>query len=96
MHAHVNIWRLSDAGASSSDTVARDVAERLKQQPGFRSYTLVRTGDHEVVAITMFETPAQLHNATQALADFVQENIHHLVEGEPERHVGDVIYHEQA
>ena len=49
MHAHVNIWRLNEAGASADDAIARAVAGRLAAQPGFRSYTLVRTGEREVV-----------------------------------------------
>ena len=54
MYAHVNISRLSGAGATSDDTAARELAGRLPSQPGFRSYTLVRTGEREVVAITVF------------------------------------------
>ena len=96
MHAHINIWRMNESGQSSSDTVARDVAERLLQQPGFHSYTLVRTGEQEVVAITLFETPAQLHAAVDSISDLVRENLDHLADGKPETRAGDVILHEMT
>jgi len=96
MHAHINIWQTNEAGQSSSDGVARDVAEGLRQQPGFHSYTLVRTGDREVVAITLFETPAQLHSAIESVSDLTQSNIQHLSAGKPESRAGDVILHEMV
>jgi hypothetical protein len=96
VHAHINIWQTNDAGQSSSDTVAREVAERLRQQPGFHAYTLVRTGSQEVVAITLFETPAQLHAAVESIADLVQGNIKQLSDGKPETRAGDVILHEMT
>lgn len=96
MHAHINIWQMSDAGQSSSDNVARAVAEQLRTQPGFHSYTLVRTGDSEFVAITLFETNAQLHSAIEALGNRAQSNIHQLAAGKPETRAGDVVYHEMV
>lgn len=96
MHAHINIWQANEAGQSSSDTIARGVAERLREQPGFHSYTLVRTGDREVVAVTMFETPAQLHSALEAVRDITHGNIRQVSDGEPETRAGDVIFHEMA
>lgn len=96
MHAHINIWQTNDAGQSSSDGVARDVAERLRGQPGFHSYTLVRTGDREVVAITLFETPAQLHSAIESVSDLTHGNIQQLSAGKPEARAGDVIFHEMV
>ena len=92
MHAHINIWQLNDAGQSSSDGLAREVAERLREQPGFDSYTLVRTGDQEVVAITIFETPAQLHSALEAVRDLTHGNIQNVSVGKPETRAGDVIF----
>ena len=96
MHAHINIWQMNDAGQSSSDNIARDVAERLRSQPGFHSYTLVRTADSEVVAITLFETPAQLHSALEAISDQAESNIQQLAAGKPETRAGDVIFHEMV
>ena len=96
MHAHINIWQTNDAGQSSSDTVARDVADRLRTQPGFHAYTLVRTGDGEVIAITLFETAAQLHSAVESVSDVTQSNIQRLSAGKPQARAGDVIYHEMV
>ncbi len=96
MHAHINIWKMNEAGESSSDSIARDVAERLRTQPGFHAYTVVRTSDREVVAITLFETSAQLHSAIEAVSDRSRSNIHQVAAGKPETRAGDVIYHEMV
>jgi heme-degrading monooxygenase HmoA len=96
MHAHINIWQMNEAGQSSSDSIAREVAQRLRSQPGFHAYTLVRTSDREVVAITLFETAAQLHTAIEAVSDLAQSNIHQVASGTPETRAGDVIYHEMV
>lgn len=96
MHAHINIWHTNEAGESSSDGVARDVAERLRTQPGFHAYTLVRTGHREVVAITLFETPAQLHSAIESISDLTHSNIEHLSAGKPISRAGEVIFHEMV
>ena len=93
MYAHVNIWRLNDAGASSDDTVAREVAGRLRAQPGFRAYTLVRTGEQEVVAVTVFDSEDRLEAALRTVADVVRDRIGPLTAGPPERRRGDVLYH---
>lgn len=93
MHAHVNIWKLNDAGSSSSDHTAREVADQMKQQPGFHSYSLIRTGEHELVVVTMFESAAQLHAAQAAIDGQTSENIQHLTSGVPEQRNGDVIFH---
>jgi hypothetical protein len=37
MYAHVNVWRLNDEGAAWDDAAAREVAERIAREPGFRS-----------------------------------------------------------
>jgi len=96
MHAHINIWRLSDAGDSSADTVSRDMAQQLREQPGFHSYTLVRTDDQEVVAVTLFETPTQLHAAMEALDNKTRSNMQHTVSGPPNHRAGEVILHEMV
>jgi heme-degrading monooxygenase HmoA len=96
MFAHVNIWRLSDQGSSTDDTAAREIGTQLARQEGFRSYTLVRTGEREVVAITLFDTRDHLDMAVQSLAGFVHERLASLTQAEPERRSGDVLYHTSA
>ena len=44
MYAAVNIWRLNERGATGDNRLAIEVADRLRTQPGFVAYTLVRTG----------------------------------------------------
>src|SRR3712207_8732454 len=51
--------------SSGSDRISREVAELLRQQAGFHSYSVVRTGDQEVVVITMFESAAQDRKSTR-------------------------------
>lgn len=92
MHAHIGIWKLNDAGASSSDTMAREIGEFLQQQGGFHSYTLVRTDEQEVVAVTVFETAAQLHDALSELDGLIRLNLRHLSDGAPHRFAGEVVY----
>ena len=96
MFAHVNIWRLSEQGGSTDDTAAREIGSQLAQQEGFKSYTVVRTGEREVVAITVFDTQDHLQQAVHALASFVHERVGPLASGEPERRRGDVLYHTSA
>jgi heme-degrading monooxygenase HmoA len=96
MFAHVNIWPLNEAGSSTDDTAAREIGSQLAQHEGFRCYTVVRTGEREVVAVTVFDTEEHLQLATQALAGFVHERVAPLAMGEPERRRGDVLYHTTA
>jgi heme-degrading monooxygenase HmoA len=92
MFAHVNIWHLSEQGSSTDDTVAREIGTQLSQQVGFRSYTVVRTGEREVVAITLFDTKDHLELAVRALSGFVRARLASLAQGEPERRAGDVLF----
>ena len=92
MYAHVNIWRLSQAGQTDDDQAAGEIATLLGGQPGFRSYTLVRTGEREVVVVTVFDSEAQLERAVEEIGQQVHQRIGSLVEGSPERRDGEVVY----
>ena len=96
MFAHVNLWRLTEQGSSTDDTAAREIGTQLAQQDGFRSYTVVRPGEREVVVITLFDTRDHLEQAVHAAAGFVRERLASLAQGEPERRSGDVLYHTSA
>ena len=93
MYAHVNVWRLTDRGAAWKDDAVRTVAAALRLQPGFRSYTLVRSGEWEVVAITVFDSRAELDAALAAIAPLVREAVTPLAEGVLERRAGTVLFH---
>jgi hypothetical protein len=92
----VNIWRLNDAGASGDDSAARKIAARLSAQPGFRSYTLIRTHEREVVAVTIFDSQNQLESAIHLVADIVDTRVKPLAEQPPDRRAGVVLYHAEA
>ena len=96
MYAHVNIWRLNERGSSTDDTAAREIGTQLSQQAGFQSYTVVRTGEHEVVVMTVFETRDELESAMHAIAEFAHQRLASLQAGEPERRSGDVLFHTRA
>lgn len=96
MYAHVNIWHLTPEGASSDATAARDIAARLRTQPGFRTYTLIRTGPQEVVAVTVFDSREQMDSAVHEVAAIVRAEVDPLAQSEPERRRGDVLYHVQV
>jgi len=96
MHAHINVWRLNERGGSTDDTAAREIGTQLSRQPGFQSYTVVRTAEREVVVITVFETREELEAAVHAVAAFARERLAPLQAAEPERRAGDVLYQTQA
>ena len=96
MYAHINVWRLSDEGAAWKDDAGREIGAALQVQPGFRSYTLVRTGEWEVVVITIFASQAELDAALAAVAPLVCERVTPLAEGVLERRAGSVLVHVAA
>jgi hypothetical protein len=96
MYAHVNVWRLNDAGATWDDTAAREIAERIAKEPGFRAYTCVRTAEWEVVALTVFDSEAQLLAAVERLRPIVRERVRPLAAGPPARREGTVLAHRAA
>lgn len=96
MYAHVNVWTLSDRGAAWKDDAARAIAARLQDQPGFRSYTVIKTGEWELVVVTVFDTAAELERAIEAVGPTVRERIVPLVEPQPEKRQGAVLLHVPA
>lgn len=95
-YAHVNRWRLNDRGATGDDTAARLIAGELERQPGFVSYAVIRTGAMEVVAITVFDTEAQLQQAMETVAPLVRRHVRPLAANKPEHREGPVLHHRLA
>ena len=93
MYAHVNVWTMNDAGASWDDSAAREIGAALSAQPGFRAYTVVRTGEWQVIAVTVFDTQAALDAGMEAVAPLVRDRLGPLVGAEPSRHEGPVVHH---
>lgn len=96
MYAHVNIWRMNDAGSSPDLAMAHDVSNYMRDQPGFRSYTMVRGNPRELVVITVFDTRDQLEQAVAGLPETIRTNLSNLSAGPPDRHEGDVEFHVEA
>lgn len=93
MYAHVNLWRLTERGAAWKDDAARAIGARLREQPGFRSYTLIRTGEWELVVVTVFDSEAELDAARAAVAPMVRELVTPLTEARPDHHEGSILFH---
>jgi len=91
VYAHINVWRLTDEGAAWKDDVARAIGAALQVQPGFRSYTIVRTGEWEVVVMTVFASQPELDAALAMVAPLVRERVAPLAEGVVERREGSVL-----
>jgi hypothetical protein len=92
-YAQINVWRLGESDDPTDRTAASEIGSRLREQPGFRSYTVVRTGDHEVAAVTVFDSESQLRAALAAVADLVRAHVAPLAAGAPERRRGPVLHH---
>ena len=93
MYAHVNIWTLTDRGAAWKDDAAKAIAARLREQPGFQSYTVIRTGEWELVVVTVFDSAEELDRAIDAVGPVVRDRIVPLVEPGPEKRQGVVLMH---
>jgi hypothetical protein len=57
------------------------------------SYTLVRSGEWQVIAVTLFEIEAALIAAMEAVAPLVCQRVTPLASGPPARYGGTVLYH---
>ncbi len=95
-YAHVNVWQLTAEDDPANVTAASRIGEALRAQPGFRSYTVIRTGPREVVAVTRFESQARLEAALKTIASLVRERVAPLAARAPERRAGPVLYRTAA
>lgn len=93
-YAHVNVWRLGGDDDPWDTTAADAIGESLRTQPGFRSYTVIRTGEHEVVAVTVFDSESQLRAGLDAVADLVRDRVRPLAAARPERREGPILHHD--
>jgi heme-degrading monooxygenase HmoA len=93
VYAHVNVWSMDDAGARWDDSAAREIGAALQAQPGFVAYTVVRTGEWEVVAVSVFDTERALEAAIEAVTPTVRERLAPLAIEVRHRYEGRVLYH---
>lgn len=95
-YAHVNVWRLGESDDPADTSTANAIARRLREQPGFRAYTVVRTGQHEIVAVTVFDSESQLRAALDTVADLVRGRVRPVAAARPEHRAGPVLHHDAA
>ena len=87
MDAHVKLWNVNSPSASYDDAAVRDLAARLRQQPGFRSFTVLHTDQRELAAVAVFETTEQLAHVAALLNCTVAPSSAR----DPDRRRGDVL-----
>ena len=93
MYAHIDIWRSSEGGTAWDDAAGPEIADVLRDQPGFRSYTLVRSPEGEVVSVMVFESKSVLERATAVVERLVRERVRPSASDPPERRAGFVLDH---
>ena len=64
----------------------------ISKAPKFVSYQAIDCGNGEVAAITVFEDNASLEESNQLAADWVRDNIAHLIVNPPKITAGNVLY----
>src|SRR5687767_9204839 len=87
MDAHVKLWNLNSPCASYDDAAVRELVARLRQQPGFRSFTVLHTDQRELAAVAVFETTEQLARVASLLSRTVAPS----AARSPDRRRGDVL-----
>jgi hypothetical protein len=71
LQARVNVWNLNAPGLRCDDQAVEELAGRLLRLPGFRSFTLIDTGERTVASVAVFESSEQLASASRLLAQRV-------------------------
>lgn len=84
-------------GVGSIEVIALAAKEQFfplfEKLPGFVSYTLVDTGDHAVMSVTVFKTREQADAASVAIRDLVQQILTHAVPNPASIIIGQVMAH---
>ena len=91
-HARVAVYKFTPGGA---DEVIRQAEAGMlpifRQHEGFRSYTVIKTGNDSGISISVWDSEGQALEATQAAAKWVQKNVASLIVS-VENHVGEVAF----
>ena len=95
-HARIGIYEFRPGGA---DEVIRKASTGMlaiwSKQPGFMSYTIVKTGEESAISISTWATGIQAEEAVASAASWVQANVAPLVVS-VQNYLGDVALAEQA
>jgi hypothetical protein len=87
MDAHVKLWNVNSPSAAYDDVEVCALAARLRQQPGFRSFTVLHTDQRELAAVVVFENSEQLARVASLLDCTVAPS----AARSPDRRRGDVL-----
>jgi heme-degrading monooxygenase HmoA len=75
-HARVALYEIRSGSFDDIATRAeRDLLALFRQQPGFRSYGLVRVEHTRLMSISLWATEAQAHTAAEIAGEWVDENM---------------------
>jgi hypothetical protein len=66
----------------------------ISQVPGFVAYYALDTGNDTVASISVFDDQAGADASTSKAADWVKQNLAHLVQGAPEITAGEVLIYQ--
>jgi hypothetical protein len=96
---HATITRYDGIDQSRTDELVKNVGEKLvpslSKMPGFKSYSLIETGNGVMSSIGVFDTPAQADESTRVAATWVRaEHLETALPNPPKITDGEVIVHE--
>lgn len=91
-HARVVVYTFKAGTAGEAVSKAeREVLPMLRNQPGFISYTIVRSGDDTAVSFSMWDSKRQAEEANRVTGAWVQENLSRSLVS-VDRHMGEVAF----
>jgi hypothetical protein len=100
---YATIRRYSTKTAPSTDTIDQfkrrietNFLPTLNEVPGFRSYAILKTGDKEIVSLTLFEDRQGAAEGTRKAADFVSKDPFKDQLSKPEVIEGELLLHKEA
>ena len=100
---YATIRRYSTKTAAGSDTVdqfVRRIEEKfyptISEVRGFRSYAVLKTGDKEIVSLSLFDDRQGATEATRKAAEFVAKDPFKDQLSKPEVIEGELLLHKEA
>lgn len=76
MFVSIRTYRVgSDSIEELMHRVDRDLAEAFAREPGFVSYQVAHTGEHQIASITTFRTREQAEASNELAAEWVADEL---------------------
>jgi hypothetical protein len=95
---YTSIRRYNITNAETIEELTRRIKEGfvpiISQTPGFIAYSLVDAGEGVVATISVFGDQAGAEESNRRAADWVKQNIAHVVSGAPQITAGTVTLHQ--